>query len=206
MANLYNISEETKTAANVSTWLQPGKHDNLKLVDVKQGVSKNGKNFIAFYVENTQGDKVSCTKFEDTFKVPFDQLSTKEQENAIYFSNKKNSIIKQIVEVFKPNCNIQASSFKELIEKTIAFLGDSYKDVPIRLKVVYDNKGWATFGESDRSVFIEPMTVSEEDSKIRILVSDQMTRPAQPDKDANIETIPIEQNVLETISTEDPLF
>lgn len=185
MQGLYNINETTKTAANATTWIQPGIHEDLKLVDVKYDVSKNGKEFLAFYAENAQGDKVSCTEWPFSPKKPFDQMDAIEKETAISIIENQKSKIKQIVEVFKPNFNITAESFKDFAEKTIAFLGDSYKNTPIRLKVVFDKRGWTTFGQSSKVVFIEPMTTTKENSKIRILQTDRMVRPAQPDDEVN---------------------
>ena len=182
MQGLYTINESTKTAANATTWIQPGIHDNLKLVDVKYDVSKNGKRFLAFYAENAQGDTVSCTEWEYTPKKSIDQMDMKEKETALSIIENQKSKIKQIVEIFKGNFNITAESFEDFAKKTVAFIGDSYKNKAIRLKVVYDKRGWTTFGQSSKTVFIESMTTSKEDSKIRILQSDRMIRPEQPDE------------------------
>jgi hypothetical protein len=206
MQGLYNTNETTKTAANKTTWLQPGIHNDLKLVDVKYDVSKNGKEFLAFYVENAQGDTVSCTEWPFNPKKPFEEMDATEKETAISIIENQKSKVKQIVEVFKPNFNITADSFKDFAEKTVAFLADSYRNVPIRIKVVYDKRGWTTFGQSSKTVFIEKMTVSDADSKIRILQSDRMTRPAQPE-DESKETNPVDvvDTPITPATTEDDL-
>ncbi len=180
MQGLYNINENTKTATTAKTWIHPGIHENLKLIDVKYDVSKNGKEFLAFYVENEKGDPVSCTEWPYNPKKPFEQMDAIEKETAVSIIESQKSKVKQIVEVFKPNFNITADSFKDFAEKTIAFLGDSYKNTPIRLKVVYDKRGWTTFGQSARATFIENMSIAKTDSRIIILENDRLLRPEQP--------------------------
>ena len=188
------------SAANASTWIQPGIQTNLKLVEVTYGVSKNGNEFLAFYAQNEQGDRVSCTEWPVSPKKPLEQMTADELKKAQGAVDGQKEKIKQIVEVFftkeelkaKPFAMTNVTTFKEMAEKVIAFLGDAYKNQLIRLKVVYDKKGWTTFGRSSRAVFIEPMTVTEEMSKIRILPSDIMIRPAQPDdekKETNPESL-----------------
>ena len=211
MQGLYNINEKTKTAANAKTWITPGIHENLKLVDVKYDISKNGKEFLAFYVENEKGDTVSCTEWPFNPRKPFEQMDATEKETAISIIENQKSKVKQIVEVFKPNFNISAESFKDFAEKTIAFLGDSYKNKPIRLKVVFDKRGWTTFGQSARAVFVENMSIAEDASKIRILPSDKLIRPAQPD-DEKTESNPVDivegaaDAGLAPVADEAPLF
>ena len=195
MQDLYTVNESTKTAANATTWIQPGIHEDLKLVEVKYDVSKNGKEFLAFYAENLQGDKVSCTEWPFNPKTPWEEMDATEKETAISIIENQKSKVKQIIETFKPNFSITAESFIDFAEKTIAFLGDSYKNSAIRLKVVYDKRGWTTFGQSSKVQFIEPMTVIKEKSKIRILQSDKMVRPVQPEDESK------ENNPVDVVDT-----
>lgn len=200
MQGLYNVDKNTQTATSNSTWIEPGIHENLKLVEVKYDKSKNGKEFLAFYVENEKGDKVSNTEWPFNMKKPLDEMTAAEQETAISIIENQKSKVKQIVEVFKPNFNIDAGSFKEFAEKTIAFLGEDYKDKLFRLKVVYDKRGYTTFAQSGKVRFIESMDTTKEESNIRLIPSDRIVRPPmekdQPSKEVN----PLELSDLPEVS------
>lgn len=189
MQDLYTVNENTKTATSTSTYIEAGIHENLKLVEIKYDVTKNGNEFLAFYATNDNGDKVSNTEWPYTPRTPWEQMDENDKEKAISIIENQKAKVKQIVETFKPNFNITASSFKEFAEKTIQFLGDSYTDVKFRLKVVYDKRNYTTFAQSARYQFIEPMTVTKEDSQIRVLSNDKMERDGGRDKPST-ETLP----------------
>lgn len=199
MQGLYNVDNTTKIASTTSTWIEPGIHENLKLVDIKYDKTKNGNEFLAFYVENENGDKVSNTEWPFTMRVPLDEMSDTQRDTALSIIENQKSKVRQIVEIFKPNFNINAGSFKEFAEKTIDFLGDSYKDTLFRLKVVYDKRGYTTFAQSARFIFMESMDVAKEDSKIRIVPTDRMDRPEKDTADFGSKQNPLD---IEEVSQE----
>jgi hypothetical protein len=203
MQGLYNIDENVKTGTDTSTWIPVGIHENLELVDVVYGTTKNNKEFLAFYAENEQGDKVSNTEWPANFSKPIEQMTDQEKEAALAVLENQKAKVKQIVEIYKPNFNITASTFKEFAEKTIEFLGVSYKGVKIRLKVVFDRRGYTTFAQKGRYPFIEPMTISKEDSKIRILQSDKMIRDSVNKDKENNEFNPLELDSQKNSTTEE---
>lgn len=210
MQGTYSVDESTKTAQNKSTWIQPGIHEDLKLVDVKYETTKNGNEYLAFYVENEHGDKVGNTEWPVKFSIPFEQMDAEKKKVFVDILENQKSKIKQIVEVFfteeqlkaKPYI-FQVNSFKEFAEKTIEFLGEAFKDQTIRLKVVFDKKGYTTFGQNAGHVFIENMSIAKEDSKIRIQPSDKMERPAVKDTEHN-EQPPLELVEESTVNTTAP--
>lgn len=197
MQGIYDIDESVKTAQNLSTWIPPGVHENLKIVDVKYDTSKNGNEYLAFYFENEKGDKVSNTEWPIKFNKSLDDMTPDEKERALAVLENQKSKVKQIVETYKPNFNITASTFKEFAEKTVEFLGDSYKEKLVRVKVVYDKRGFTTTAQKGKYPFIESMDVSKEESRIRILASDKMERPEVPQTEAT-ETNPLEEGDTST--------
>jgi len=209
----YNITKDTKTATEKSTYIGPGIHPNLKMIKAAFETSKNGNDFLTFIIENERGDKISRTEWEVSPKKPINELTAEDIEKAQKVVNGQKEKIKQIVEAYftteelknKPFILEGIGSFKELAEKALQFLGNKYENTPMRIKAVYDKKGWVTFGHSAWSVFIEPMTITEEDSKIRILPSDAMVRPAQPDdkkKEVNPEDIIDTPTMLDALVAE----
>jgi len=195
LKNIYKINDSTSTASNSPTYIPPGIHENLRLVEVKKDVSPTGKDFYAFYFENENGDKVSYTEWAlRIYKEPKD-MSKEELEAFLRKVEFQASRIKQIIDVFKPGCSIEGTSFVDMMDKALAFLGDSYKTVLVRAKVVFDRNGFTTLSSNPISTFIESMDIPKDKSKIRILPSDKMTRENSDDE--KVENNPVD-NLVES--------
>jgi hypothetical protein len=192
LQNLYSITQDTMTASNNSTYLEPGIHENIVLKEIKRGVAKNGSDFLAIYFENEQGDKVSYTEFPLRFRKDFSDMNSEELTKSLKRVEFQMSRWRQICEVFKPNCSLVANSFSEFIDKVISFIGNSYKDKKLRIKVVYDDRNFTTLDSNPTTTFIESMTVSAELTKIRMLPTDKVKRE-KPDKER------VETNEVETL-------
>lgn len=208
MQNLYNVDKSTVTATDNSTFIDAGIHEDIVMVDVRYATTVNGNEFLAFYFENKQGDKLSHTEWPVKLSRPLEAMSQEEKDKYLGIIESQKSRIKQIVEVFyseeeleKRPYEIEANSFKEFAEKTITFLGKVYEDKPVRVKVLYDYKGYTALPNRSRFTFIEPMSVSKEDSKIRILSGDVIERPKK-DKD-QLEDNPVESSAPKGTSDKD---
>lgn len=198
MANLYKVDKNTLTATDNSSYIEAGIHEDIVMVDVKYSQTVNGNEFLAFYFENKHGDKLSHTEWPVKLSKPLESMSKEEKEKILGIVESQKSRIKQIVEVFftdeeleKKPYEIDPRTFEEFAKMTIAFLGNAYKDKLVRVKVVYDYKGYTSLPNRSRFTFIEPMTISKEESKIRILTGDVLERPKK-------DTDPLEENPIET--------
>lgn len=186
MQNLYNINKETSTASDNATFIDVGIHDGIVMTEVKYSKTVNGNEFLAFYFVNNHGDKLSHTEWPVKLSMPLDSMSEVEREKMLGIIESQKSRVKQIIEVYKGDFEIEAGNFKEFAEKTIEFLGEAYKDKPVRVKVVYDYKGYTTLPNRSRYTFIEPMSVPKEDSKIRILTGDVIIRPKKDNEQEDV--------------------
>jgi hypothetical protein len=194
--SLYKINNETISATNAKTYVQAGIQDNLKLVDVQfKTVERTGNQFLAFYFEDKLGNPLSYTEWPPKPSKPIEAMSLEEKSKYLeFYIGWPMGRLRQILEVFKGEIDydktpIEGNTFKEIVEKFIAVLGDSYKDKLVRVKVVYDNKGYTTLPKNPKFTFIEDMSVSKEDSKIQVLPGDLFERPAKGDVEKQ-DTIP----------------
>ena len=79
----------------------------------------------------------------------------------------------------KTSLNIEATSFTELANWFINLINAADKNKQVRAKIVYNKNGFAILAPGYRYTFIEPMTIAEEDSKLRILAKDVIVRPTK---------------------------
>jgi hypothetical protein len=172
---------------NDVAYLPAGIHENIALTEVRVDKSPNkGINFIEFTFKDIHGNVCKTTEFEPTKRNGEDEFSFQQK-----VENKMRRIL-QIVRIYS-NDNFEANTFEEMIQwvkKTI----DAKKDqIAVRIKVIYEwvekaNGKGADYTSTPRYwkyTFIEPMTVSAGQSKIKILSIDKVERTYVPDKETN---------------------
>ena len=92
-----------------------------------------------------------------------------------------------------------ATSFADWAAEIADYLNKADKSKLLRVKIVYNNKGYTTLPTYAKYTFIEPMSVSKEDSAIVELGIDKFTRPVIADKEEVVDTL----SITET-SNDDP--
>ncbi len=174
MANFYSVSKDLEiSSSSTSTYVNPGIHENVLLVDVQYSTTEKGNEFLAFYFEDANGDKLSHTEWPVTPVKPFETMSSEEKEKFLTKLDNQKRRIGQIVTTFIPReqYNFEVNSFKEYAENIVKLLQNSLKTVPVRVKVVLNNKDFTTLPNYWKYIFIEPMTIPSDKSKIRIFSS-----------------------------------
>jgi len=179
----FKISKENKLQDQGSSFIEAGIHEDLEFDRITYNVSANGNKFLAFYLKDLSGAEVSKTEWEP------------KDENPEKLKNKVNNQMIRIHHILVGSgvlseINIEADDFEEFANKLIDLVGDKYKDVKIRAKVVYDDNNYTTLPNYTKYIWIEPMSVPKEKSKIRILGIDRMER-IRPD-DTSSQSNPFE--------------
>ncbi|HSH53141.1 MAG TPA: hypothetical protein VK982_15560, partial [Bacteroidales bacterium] len=158
-------------------WMKVGIQQPVQLVDIVSETSKNGNHFLAFYFENKKGERVSKTEWEVRTNKPVEQMDSEEKE--AYLTKVKNQmarvsmIAKQFVD--KTELIFEAPNFKAFADTIKQKLGDKYKGIDLRIKVVYDYNDWATLPSYVKFPWIERIDqVPDNESKIEILDIDKM--------------------------------
>lgn len=169
---MYNLGNNTNTTDTKSSFIDVGIHENVEVELVRFGISENNNKFIAITYVDENGNKITKTEWE-----PKGEDATKTASKAESQSRRLEQFLYTFI---SKDIKITATSFSDLATKFVAALGSSYKGTKIRLKVVYDKKNWTSTPDYGKYVWIEPMTVPKDKSKIRIMDIDKMARDSAP--------------------------
>lgn len=176
---------------NSSKYLEAGIHDNVTLVSARAATSVNGNKFLEIKFEK-DGKELTHTEWEPT---PNPSLSNEDNQKK---ATNQVSRIMQILKCFYPKelLVFSGSSYQDFINWVVTLINSADKSKLLKVKVVYNNKGYTTLPNYAKFTFIEPMDLPEgETSKIVELGIDVFTRPVVADKEAN------EENPLDITTT-----
>lgn len=165
-----------------SSYMPVGINENVWLKEVNVNKSPTGKDFLEFIFENEAGQTVTVSEWKNE-----KGLWVKTDEDLQTRDNQQFGRILQIIDaVVGSHGDFEGNSFIEMINWAKAQIGlakegDAVMRHLVRLKVIYDKKGYTTV--SRYGVFIEPISVAKEESQIKLFKSDLLERPVQPDKE-----------------------
>lgn len=178
---LYSVTADIQKKDISNRYMGVGIHENSELTSIEYKKTDKGSEFIAFYFENELKEKLSHTEWR---VMPTKDINTmSEKESKTYFSlvtgqiRRLNAIATTFIseEAFRA---VKGNTFEEFCTNVIKAIGESYKGVKVRIKVVYDKRNFTALPSYTNYEWIELMTVSKEDSKIKILAKDKMTKSA----------------------------
>lgn len=174
---MYNTTNATiNNDEFVSNYMPVGINEDVYLKEVNVRVSTNGKDFLEIIFENASGQTASMS----VWKNEKNQWIKTDEE----LQQRDNAQFGQMMQIL--NCyydkieDTTLNTFKEMINWVKSQLDpkiDSKK--PLRLKVIYDNRGYTKV--STNGIFVEPMDVAS--SQIKLFKRDTLERPVQADKE-----------------------
>ena len=174
-------STKTATINNsefTSSYMPVGINENVTLKKVNVNRTENGRDFLEIIFENENGQTATMTEWKNE-----KNMWIKTDEDLQKRDDQQFGRILQVIHCYYPKeqVNFEGSSFSEMIN----WVKQSFDAVtekgsyPLRLKVVYDKKGYTKV--SSLGVFVEPMSTKE--SQIKLWKNDLLERPVQPDKE-----------------------
>lgn len=184
------LANKIETIDNSNKYLEAGIHENVSLVSSRTEKSINGNTFLEIKFEK-DGKVLTHTEWESN-KLP--EMTEEAYQERV---SKQVKRVLQILSCFYPKEALvfTGATYKEFAEWAANLLNAADKTKLVRVKVVYNNKGYTTLPNYCKFTFIEPMNLPEDQkSMISILNIDQITRPVIADKETK------EDNPLETIS------
>jgi hypothetical protein len=219
---MYKINTEVINKETSQKWLDPGINENLTLTH-RAEMSKNNNAFLAFTYTNEKGQSITKTEWEVNDLGPVETLSPglqgllnniagergiSVQQAAIDFINEKRMAqmrrIINVAKLFVPEEELEGKEFNNYMD-FITFIsttiGERCNGVQLRVKLVYDNKGYVNTPDYVRTntPWVERMDqVSEADSKMEIVAGLDRVVRQQP----NGVTPPKKDNPLEGSSEE----
>lgn len=177
----------TKTATTNNnefndSYMPVGINDNIILKEVNVNKSPQGKDYLEFVFQNEEGKTASFTEWKNE-----KNTWIKTDEDLQNRDNKQFGRILQIVKCFKNDPEFEGSSFVEMInwvKTTLTTIGE-WDKTPLRLKVIYDKKGYTTV--SKNGIYVEPM--STEESQIKLWKNDLLERPIVADNESSTDPL-----------------
>lgn len=173
---------------NGNKYLEAGIHDDVKLVSARAATSINSNKFLEIKFEK-EGKELIHTEWEPT---PNPTVSAEENQKK---ATNQVSRIMQILKCFYPKeaLTFSGESYSEFINWVVNLLNAADKSKLVRLKVVYNSKGYTTLPNYAKFMFIEPMNLPEgQSSKISILGIDTIVKPNIIADKEIVETNPLE--------------
>lgn len=177
----------TKTATTNNnefndSYMPVGINDNVTLKEVNVNKSPQGKDYLEFVFQNEEGKTASFTEWKNE-----KNTWIKTDEDLQNRDNKQFGRILQIVKCFKNDPEFEGSSFVEMInwvKTTLTTIGEWDKTL-LRLKVIYDKKGYTTV--SKNGIYVELM--STEESQIKLWKNDLLERPIVADNESSTDPL-----------------
>jgi len=196
----FKVTEEIQTPNVSNRYMGPGIHENVEMTRVEYAKTEKGSEYLAFYFMNEKQEQLSHTEWKIKMNKPLEEM----EEGLVKFytniTNEQVSRIDRIVTTFIPKetfQGVEADTFEDFANKTIAVLGDHYKGIKIRIKVVYDKRNYTSLPPYTNYRWIETMAISREKSEIEILGKDKMAK----DIPAKLEGANDVSNIIEQKAT-----
>lgn len=177
----------TKTATTNNnefndSYMPVGINDNVTLKEVNVNKSPQGKDYLEFVFQDEEGKTASFTEWKNE-----KNTWIKTDEDLQNRDNKQFGRILQIIKCFKNDPEFEGSSFVEMInwvKTTLTTIGEWDKTL-LRLKVIYDKKGYTTV--SKNGIYVEPMSIEE--SQIKLWKNDLLERPIVADNESSTDPL-----------------
>ena len=167
----------TKTATTNNnefngSYMPVGINENVTLKEVNVSKTPNGRDFLEIIFENEQGQTATMTEWKNE-----KNMWIKTDEDLQKRDDQQFGRILQVIDaVVGFHGEFEGSSFIEMINWAKLQLNCEHPQ-SVRLKVVYDKKGYTKV--SSLGIFVEPMSVEE--SQIKLWKNDLLERPIVAD-------------------------
>ena len=169
-------STKTATTNNqefTSSYMPVGINENVTLKEVNVSKTPQGRDFLEIVFENSDGQTATMTEWKNE-----KNMWIKTDEELQQRDNQQFGRILQVIDSVNGSHNeFEGSSFIEMINWVKTQLETVQLATPLRLKVVYDKKGFTKV--SSLGAFVEPMSVTE--SQIKLWKNDLLERPVVAD-------------------------
>lgn len=193
---MYNTSNATiNNEEFVSNYMPVGINENITVKEVNLKTSPQGKDFLEIVFENGAGQTATMT----VWKNEKNQWIKTDEE----LQQRDNAQFGQMIQIL--NCYYDSipdttlNTFKDMITWVKSMIDPKIAEKKaLRLKVIYDNKGYTKV--STNGIFVEPVSVTE--SQIKLFKRDTLERPVQADVEKSADPLAT-TSIPETSETKD---
>ena len=183
---MYSKERAQKIEKNDTKYIPAGIQENVALKSARVTTSPQGNMFLEIVFEK-DGATLTQTEWKPTKFGNMTEEDLQKKEDTQF------SRMMQILLCFYKDEELifNATSFADWAAEIADYLNKADKSKLLRVKIVYNNKGYTTLPTYAKYTFIEPMSVSKEDSAIIELGIDKFTRPVVADKEEVVDTLSI---------------
>lgn len=184
----------------VSSYMPVGINSQVHLKEVNVNKSPQGRDFLEFVFENEFGQTATMTEWKNE-----KNMWIKTDEDLQHRDDQQFGRILQVIDAVKgEHPEFEGNSFAEMINWAKSVIGVTPNNKLLRLKVVYDKKGYTKV--STLGTFVEPMSVDVAESKVKLWKNDLLERPIVADNEAAdpLASTPVESTPVTDFSDENP--
>lgn len=175
---MYSKERAQKITKNDIKYIPAGIQDNVALKSARVTTSPQGNPFLEIVFEK-DGATLTQTEWKPT---KFGNMTEEDLQNK---EDTQFSRMMQILTCFYTEDELvfNGTNFADWADEVANYLNKADKTKLLRLKVVYNNKGYTTLPSYAKYTFAEPANISKEQSNITELGIDKFTRPIVADKE-----------------------
>lgn len=181
---MYSKERAQQITKNDIKYIPAGIQENVALRSARVTTSPQGNLFLEIVFEK-DGATLIQTEWKPT---RFGDMTVEDVQKK---EDNQFSRMMQILLCFYKDEELifNSTTFEDWAKEISDYLNKADKTKLLRVKIVYNNKGYTTLPTYAKYTFIEPMTISKEDSTIVELGIDKFTRPVVADKEEVVDPI-----------------
>lgn len=182
---MYSKERAQQIAKNDVKFIPAGIHENVNLKSARVDKSPNGNDFIEIVFEK-DGATLTQTEWKPTKFDGMDDSALQKKEDTQF------SRMMQILLCFYKDEELvfNSSTFEEFSKEVVNYLNNADKSKLLRVKIVYNTKGYTTLPSYAKYTFIEPMALPEgHTSSIAELSIDNFVKPVVADTETTVDTL-----------------
>ena len=176
----YNKEAALSVTDYKSNYIAAGIQENITLDKVEVATSPTGNKYFQLTFSNDEGQIATHTEWE-----PKMGAFTKTEADLDRAMNRQYKRMLQILMCFYKDeqINFNGEKFIDFANYIATMLNSADKSIKLRVKFVYNSKGFIVLPSKVDNIFIEPMSIPKKESKIEIKSDDIITRPVIADKE-----------------------
>lgn len=179
---MYSKERAQQIVKNDVKFIPAGIHENVTLKSARVAESPTGLKFLEIVFEKN-GATLTQTEWKPTKFEDMDDSALQKKEDTQF------SRMMQILLCWYSDEQLvfNGTSFEEFSQEVVNYLNNADKSKKLRVKIVYNDKGYTTLPSYARYTFIEPMVLPEgQTSSITELRIDNFTKPVVADTETPV--------------------
>lgn len=179
---MYSKERAQQIVKNDVKFIPVGIHENVTLKSARVAESPTGLKFLEIVFEKN-GATLTQTEWKPTKFEGMDDSALQKKEDTQF------SRMMQILLCWYSDEQLvfNGTSFEEFSQEVVNYLNNADKSKKLRVKIVYNDKGYTTLPSYARYTFIEPMVLPEgQTSSITELRIDNFTKPVVADTETPV--------------------